>query len=465
MKTDPIPHLAKLAPGALGIPPRFDDAQAAQRHLQAQGISYVLAQFVDIHGVAKAKSVPVAHLPSVFGAGAGFAGFAISGVGIEPHGPDFMAVGDLSTLTAVPWQPGLARAVCDGHVQGQPWACDSRVTLKKQVARLAAQGWTLFTGLEPEFSLLRRSEDGALLPADPSDTLAKPCYDYKGLSRIRTFLERLSDNLRAVGIDVYQIDHEDANGQFELNFTYADCLTSADHFVFFKMAACEIANELGYVCSFMPKPFANRPGNGMHMHLSIGDGQRNLFENKADPRGLHLSPMAYHFLGGLLAHAPALTALCAPSVNSYKRLVVGRSLTGATWAPAYISYGDNNRSSMVRVPKGRLELRLPDGSANPYLATAAVIAAGLDGIARELDPGPPRNVNLYEWTPAQLAEAGIGLLPQNLGAALDSLEADTVVCDALGPVAQEFLKLKRMEWLEYQRHVSDWEVRQYLEFY
>jgi glutamine synthetase len=203
----------------------------------------------------------------------------------------------------------------------------------------------------------------------------------------------------------------------------------------------------------------------MHMHMSIGDGQRNLFSDKSDVRGLELSTLAYQFLGGLLAHAPALTALCAPTVNSYKRLVVGRSLTGATWAPAYITYGDNNRSSMIRIPKGRLELRLPDGAANPYLATAAVIAAGLDGIDRQLDPGVPQNTNLYEWSEQALADAGIGLLPQNLGSALDALEADPLICDALGPVSQEFLKLKRMEWLEYQRHVSDWEIKQYLEFF
>jgi glutamine synthetase len=231
------------------------------------------------------------------------------------------------------------------------------------------------------------------------------------------------------------------------------------------MAASEIANEMGLVCSFMPKPFANRPGNGMHMHVSLIDGQKNLFQDKSDPKGLELSEMAYHFLGGLLAHAPALTALCAPTVNSYKRLVVGRSLTGATWAPAYISYGDNNRSTMVRIPKGRLELRLGDGSCNPYLATAAVIAAGLDGIAKKTDPGAPRNVNLYEWSEAQLKEAGIGLLPQNLDAALDALQADSVICEALGPVAGEFLKYKRMEWIEYMRFVSDWEIRQYLEFF
>lgn len=455
------------AANAAQLPPpqRFTHVKDAQRHLTEQGVGYVLAQFVDIHGVAKAKSVPVAHLPTVLSDGAGFAGFAIWGVGIDPHGPDFMAVGDLATISLVPWQPGLARIVCEGHVNGEPWHYDSRVTLRRQIDRLSAKGWTLFTGLEPEFSLLKRGIEGRIEPCDASDSLAKPCYDYKGLSRTRVFLERLSDALRSVGIDVYQIDHEDANGQFELNYTYTDCLTSCDHFIFFKMAASEIANELGLICSFMPKPFSNRPGNGMHMHLSIGDGQRNLFQDKADPRGLELSKMAYHFLGGLLAHAPALSALCAPTVNSYKRLVVGRSLTGATWAPAYISYGDNNRSCMVRIPKGRLELRLPDGAANPYLATAAVIAAGLDGIERELDPGEPCNANLYEWSEAQLKEAGIGLLPQNLDAALNALEGDTVIRQALGPVADEFIKLKRMEWIEYMRHVSEWEIKSYLEFF
>lgn len=460
MNAASTPVTAELVP-----PQRFGSVEEAQRYLKSHGVHYVLAQFVDIHGVAKAKSVPVEHLGTVLSEGAGFAGFAICGVGIEPHGPDFMARGDLATLSLVPWQPGLARIVCEGHVNDAPWEFDSRVTLKKQVARLAAQGLLMHTGLEPEFSLLVRKADGSIAPCDPSDTLPKPCYDYKGLSRTRAYLEKLSNVLRASGIDVYQIDHEDANGQFEINYTYTDCVTSCDHYIFFKMAASEIANEMGLVCSFMPKPFANRPGNGMHMHVSLSDGSRNLFQDKSDPQGLELSPMAYHFLGGLLDHAPALTALCAPTVNSYKRLVVGRSLTGATWAPAYISYGDNNRSTMVRIPKGRLELRLGDGSCNPYLATAAVIAAGLDGIAHKTDPGVPRNVNLYEWSEAQLCDAGIGLLPQNLSEALDALEADRVICEALGPVAGEFLKYKRMEWIEYMRFVSDWEIRQYLEFF
>ena len=437
----------------------------AKQFLEKHAVKYVLAQFVDIHGAAKTKAVPVSHYDDIIGAGAGFAGFAVWGLGIEPHGPDYMAVGDSSTLSLVPWQPGYARIACDGHVHGKPWDFDSRVTLKRQLEKIKARGWTFYTGLEPEFSLLKRNAAGKIVPCDDTDTLAKPCYDYKGLARVSAFFEKLVDGLRSVGIDVYQIDHEDANGQFEINYTYTDCLTSCDHYIFFKMAASQIANEMGLICSFMPKPFANLPGNGMHMHMSMGDGKRNLFEDASDSRGLKLSPMAYHFLGGVLKHARALSAICAPTVNSYKRLVVGRSLTGATWAPAYISYGDNNRSSMVRGPGGRLELRLPDGACNPYLATAAVLAAGLDGIDKQIDPGEPHNTNLYELSPAQLKEQGIEVLPQNLLAALEALEADTVIRDSLGPVADEFLKLKHMEWVEYMRHVSDWELASYLEFF
>jgi len=437
----------------------------AQQFLMDNQIDYVLAQFVDIHGIAKTKAVPVDHFEDILSGGAGFAGFAVWGLDIEPNGPDFMAVGDLSTLSRVPWQPGYARIACNGHVKGQPWPLDTRVVLKEQIKRLEARGYILYTGLEPEFSLLRKDEAGNIIPNDASDTLLKPCYDYKGLSRNRKFLELLTASLRQVNMDVYQIDHEDANGQFEINYTYTDCLTSADHYVLFKMAAAEIANELGMICSFMPKPFSNRPGNGMHMHMSISDGKTNLFADESDARGLGLSRLAYHFLGGILAHAPALAAICAPTVNSYKRLVVGRSLSGATWAPAYISYGDNNRSAMVRIPHGRLELRLPDGSCNPYLATAAVIIAGLDGIDRELEPGEPHNQNLYALNPEELKAAGIRILPQNLHEALQALEQDVLLCQALGPVAGEFLRLKHMEWVEYMRHVSDWEIKNYLEFF
>jgi glutamine synthetase len=430
-------------------------------------IKYILAQFVDIHGVAKTKSVPAHCLTDVVEKGAGFAGFAVWGLGMEPHGPDFLARGDLKTLSIVPWQPGYARIVCDGYVNGAPHPYDSRVVLKRQLKLLEDRGWTLNTGLEPEFSLFNRNSDGSLEPVDSSDVLAKPCYDYKGLSRSREFLETLVDALQQVDFDVYQIDHEDANGQFEINYTYGDALESADRFTFVRMAAGEIANDLGMVCSFMPKPSSDRTGNGMHFHLSITDESgKNLFNDDSDVNSMGLSKMAYHFTAGILHHAKALCAIAAPTVNSYKRLVVGGSASGSTWAPAYIAYGDNNRSAMVRVPYGRLEFRLPDSGCNPYLVHAALIAAGMDGIERELEPGEPQNINLYALSETERKEKGIEILPQNLNEALDALEADTVLTERLGQeIVGEFIKVKRAEWIEYSRHVSDWELKHYAEFF
>lgn len=439
----------------------------AKKFLKANDIKFILAQFVDIHGSAKAKAVPAEHLDMVLTDGAGFAGFALWGFGMGPHGPDYMAVGELSTLQPIPWMPGFARMATYGHVHGKPYPYDTRLALKNQLDKLGKRGLTLYTGIEPEFMLLKRNADGSVAPADATDALEKPCYDYKGLARSAAFLERLVDGVKAVGLDVYQIDHEDANAQFEVNFTYSDALTTADRYVVFKMAASEIAHQMGLVATFMPKPFSDRTGTGAHFHISVGDAKtKNLFLDAKDKRGLGLSKMGYHFLGGLLEHARALTALCAPSINSYKRLVVGRALSGATWAPAYVTYGDNNRTCMVRVPYGRLELRLADGSCNPYLATVAILAAGFDGVDKKSDPGEPNNTNLYEWSPEALAKAGIGVLPQNLNEALDALEADSVLTQAIGKdLAEEFIRLKRMEWVEYSRHVSSWEVERYLEFF
>ncbi len=441
--------------------------QQAKKWFADNEIRYVLAQFVDIHGAAKAKAVPVEHYDMVLGDGAGFAGFALWGFGMGPHGPDYMGVGDPKTLCALPWMPGFARVACDGHVRGQPYPYCSRVALKNQLKRLESKGLTMYAGIEPEFMLLKRKEGGGYAPFDDTDTLDKPCYDYKGLSRATAILDEISTSMRAVDVDVYQIDHEDGNGQFEVNFTYADVLKTADNFLLFKMAASEIARKHGVVASFMPKPFSNRTGTGAHFHISMGNKKTpNLFYDKSDKRGLALSTMGYQFLAGILVHARALTAICAPTVNSYKRLVVGRSLSGATWAPAYIAYGDNNRTACVRIPGGRIEMRLPDGAANPYLAGAAILAAGLDGIERRLDPGEPLNENLYEMSSKELKRRKIGLLPQSLAEALDALEADEVVKAGIGgDLAKEFLTVKRMEWIEYSRHVSDWETARYVEMF
>ena len=439
----------------------------ARKFLKKNNIQFVLAQFVDIHGSAKAKCVPVGHFEALLTTGAGFAGFAIWGLGMGPHGPEYTAVGDLSTLTLLPWMPGYARIACDGHVLGKPYEYCPRVALRAQVKKLDAMGLTMFTGIEPEFMLLDRKADGSIAPFDSTDTLDKPCYDYKGLARRSDYLGKLVSALQMAGLDVYQIDHEDANGQFEVNFTYGDCLRSADNYTLFKMAATEIAHAMGMVCTFMPKPFSNRAGTGSHFHISVGDAKtKNLFHDDKDKQGMGLSKTGYHFLAGILAHARGLAALAAPSVNSYKRLVVGRSLSGATWAPAYVTYGDNNRTAMVRVPYGRLELRLPDGSCNPYLVTAGIIAAGLDGIKKKLDPGPANNTNLYDLSPEQVAAQGIPILPQNLNEAIDAFAADAVLRDAVGEnLSNEFIRLKRMEWVEYSRHVSAWETNRYLEFF
>jgi glutamine synthetase len=435
--------------------------------LSEKQIKFILAQFVDIHGSAKAKAVPVEHLDMILNEGAGFAGFALWGFGMGPEGPDYMAMGDLDTLAPIPWMPGFARIATYGHVRGERYAFDSRSVLKAALDQLAARGMTLYTGIEPEFMLLKKLPDGHVAPVDDTDRLDKPCYDYKGLARSSEFLAELVDSVRPLGLDVYQIDHEDGNGQYEVNFTYSDAFTTADRYILFKMAASEIAHKFGMIATFMPKPFPNRTGTGAHFHLSLGNaGTKNLFFDNKDPRGLGLSTTAYHFLGGLMRHAPALTAICAPTVNSYKRLVVGRALSGATWAPAYITYGDNNRTCFVRIPYGRLELRLPDGSCNPYLATVAILAAGLDGIDQKLDPGEPHNVNLYEVGTEALKREGVKVLPQNLNEALDALESDEVLTRAIGPeLTKEFIMLKRMEWVEYQRHVSPWEVERYLEMF
>ncbi|MEM8499205.1 MAG: type III glutamate--ammonia ligase [Pseudomonadota bacterium] len=441
--------------------------EQANQFLKDNNVKFVLAQFVDIHGVAKTKSVPAHCLVDVVNEGAGFAGFAVWGLGQEPHSPDFMARGDLNSLSLVPWQPGYARIACTGHVNEKPYALDSRQVLLTQIERLNERGWTLNTGLEPEFCLMKRDEQGKIVLADDTDRLDKPCYDYKGLSRSRVFLEKFVGSLQEIGLDVYQIDHEDANGQFEINYTYADALTSCDRFVLVRMAGSEIANEMGMICSFMPKPTAKRTGNGMHMHMSIAtEDNDNIFSDDSDKNNLGLSQTAYHFMGGLIHHAKALCAIAAPTVNSYKRLVVGNALSGATWAPAYISYGDNNRSSMVRVPYGRLEFRLADAGCNPYLIHAAVIAAGLDGVDRELDPGTPKNINHYTQTAAELADMGVGTLPQSLKEALDALAQDTLFSEQLGSgIINEFANLKTMEWIEYQRQVSEWELEHYAEFF
>jgi glutamine synthetase len=424
---------------------------ALQQRLEAQGVHTLLVQFTDLHGVAKGKWVPLSHLADVLGSGAGFAGPSIAGTGLPRTGPrsEYYARGDAATATVMPWQPGVARIVGDGFVDGEPFDACPRQVLKRALARLAGHGLLLKTGIEPEFFLLK-NEGGRWLPADDADRLDKPSYDLKSLPRQAGFLHALHAALAAAGLDVLQLDHEDAHGQYEVNFAYDDALASCDHVMLFKLAAHALAEARGMVFSMMAKPFANQPGSGLHFHASLWrDGRL------ADGVGRH-------FIGGVLEHAAALCALAAPTVNSYKRLVVGESLSGTTWAPAYVAHGPNNRTALVRTLPGRFEWRLPDASANPYLATAALIAAGIDGIERRLDPGPATGDDLFRLSLSEIRARGIPVLPQSLAEACDALAADEVICSALGPtLAAEFLQAKRAEALSYARHVSAWELDRY----
>jgi glutamine synthetase len=432
--------------------PSAPEVQALQRRLADQGVHTLLVQFADVHGTAKGKLLPLAQLPELLSTGAGFAGPSIWGTALPRTGPrsEYYARGDANTATALPWMPGVARIVGDGFVAGAPFDACPRQVLRRQLSRLAEQGLSLQTGIEPEFFLLKQGADGAWLPADDADRLAKPSYDLKSLARQGGFLHALRLALEAAGLTVLQSDHEDAHGQYEVNFLHADALTSADNLMLFKLAAHQLAEERGCIFSMMPKPFADQPGSGLHFHVSLWrDGQ--VAQGVAGP-----------FIAGVLAHAPALAAIAAPTVNSYKRLTVGPSISGTSWAPASIAHGPNNRTALVRTLPQRFEWRLPDAAANPYLATAALVAAGLDGIARGLDPGPAVTDDLFDLPQAEQRARGIGLLPQTLGAALDALQADEVICAALGStLAPEFLRLKRDEALAHARHISAWELARY----
>jgi glutamine synthetase len=418
--------------------------------LRTRGVHTLLVQFTDVNGVAKGKFVPIEHLDDVLTTGAGFAGPSIAGTGLPRIGPraEYFARGDIATAMSLPWMPGYARIVGDGFVDNAPFDACPRQVLHRAVAALAKQDLTMQVGIEPEFFLLRKHA-GQWVAADADDRLDKPSYDLKTLPRQAPFLRALHHALAQCGLDVLQLDHEDARSQYEVNFRHAEPIASADKLMLFKLAAHAIAESHGMLLSMMPKPFADQPGSGMHFHVSLWRGKENAFDQHGSA-----------FIAGVLAHAPALCAIAAPTVNSYKRLQPALSRSGSSWVPALASHGPNNRTAMVRTLPGRFEWRLPDASANPYLAMAALIAAGLDGIARRLDPGPPCTVDLTESPPP--ASSCASRLPRDLHEAAGALEADEVISAALGPTLQrEFVRLKREEHVQHAAHVSAWELDRY----
>jgi glutamine synthetase len=438
-----------------------------------RGVEFFFAQFVELNGKPNAKLVPAHHLDDLVNDGAGFAGFAAGDIGQGPHDPDMIAMPDISSLTVLPWNPKVARFACDVQVEGEEWPYCPRTILRHQLERAKSMGYEFRIGAELEYFLVKQGEDGTLQVADPLDTLGQPCYDMRGLSRSLDFVTEVSSNLTELGWDNYATDHEDANGQFEQNFQFADALVTCDRAVFFRYMVETMAQQRDIMATFMPKPFSHLTGSGCHFHMSLWDGDRNLFDAdpKDDPRGLGLSELAYQFMGGLKAHAKAYIAFTAPTVNSYKRLVIGAPTSGATWAPVYVAYGYNNRTMMLRVPEaGRIEDRTVDGSCNPYLAATAVLAAGLDGIENGLDAGDPTDLNMYETTPEQRAELGIETLPPNLFEAATNAEECKVLRDAFGSARDEdyldyYVRCKRRDWQRAHEEITEWERDHYLQLF
>ncbi len=415
-------------------------------------VRYFLIAFVDLFGTMRAKIVPTSAIESVAESGAGFAGFA-AWFDMTPADPDVLVVPDPDTVITLPWKPGVAWVTGDLIMDGKPVEQNPRQVLKRVITNGVKAGYGMKTGVECEYFLI--SSDGTAI-SDVADRQAKPCYDQQALMRRYDIVAEICDAMVSLGWKPYQNDHEDANGQFEMNWEYDDVLVTADRHAFFKFMVKSIAEKHGLRATFMPKPFANLTGSGCHMHTSLWSvkNRKNLFKDENGELGL--SKAAYHFIGGVMHSAEALCAITNPVVNSYKRINAPPTLSGATWSPNTISYAGNNRTHMIRIPEsGRFELRLADGAANPYLLPAAVLAAGLDGLTNTRNPGKRLDINMY--TEGDKAK-GAKKLPLNLLDALRALEKSTVLKAAFGDaVIASYVKLKHADWNDYCRHLTDWE--------
>jgi glutamine synthetase len=431
------------------------------------GVKYCFSAYVDLHGRPKGKCVPIEHVGQMLLGSELYTGAALDGVPQDISDDEVAAMPDAGRALQMPWNPEIAWFPSDLYLRGAPFEADSRGILKRQLAAAADLGFVFNTGVEPEFYILKTGEDGRPVPTNPADTQAKPCYDVRLTLESFPYVREIVEGMNALGFDVYSFDHEDGNGQWEIDFTYADALTTADRITFLKMMVGEIARKHGYFATWMPKPFGDRTGSGAHLNMSLADAASgaNLFAAKDDPKGLGLSPLGYQFIAGVLRHAEAITAVIAPTVNSYKRLVKRGAMSGSTWAPVFACYGNNNRTNMLRVPMGggRVECRAADSMMNAYLGAAMVLAAGLEGIREGLDPGEPHRENLYNYSEAERLERGIRFLPRTLGDAVDAFEADPLSRAVFGEAMfQAFVDFKRAEFEEYQTHVSDWEMQRYL---
>ncbi|MEM9425830.1 MAG: type III glutamate--ammonia ligase [Pseudomonadota bacterium] len=421
-----------------------------------KGVKYFMISFTDLFGGQRAKLVPAQAIADMQEEGAGFAGFA-AWLDMTPADPDMLAVPDPSSVIQLPWKPEVAWVAANCVMEDAEVAQAPRNVLRRLLAQAEGQGLYVKTGVEAEFFLL--TADGSEI-SDPYDTAEKPCYDQGAVMRRYDVIAEICDYMLDLGWGPYQNDHEDANGQFEMNWEFDDALRTADKHSFFKFMVKSVAEKHGLRATFMPKPIERLTGNGCHTHISVWnkDGTTNVFAGDGDgPTGeVGLSEQGKHFLGGIMAHAEAMVAITNPTVNSYKRINAPVTTSGATWAPNTVTWTGNNRTHMVRVPApGRFELRLPDGAANPYLLQAVIIAAGLSGLASKADPGPRRDIDMY-------AEGhmltDVTRLPLNLLDALRAFDADADLKANLGDeFAAAFLKLKTREWNAFANHFSSWE--------
>ncbi|EKU99054.1 glutamine synthetase [Leptolyngbya sp. PCC 7375] len=449
------------------LKPLSAELQSLQNSLQEKGVKYAMASFVDIHGMCKGKVVPMSHFDRMVQGSELFTGAALDGVPQEINDDEVGTMPDPNSATVLPWNPELVWFASDLHLVGQPFAGCCRTILKTVLKQAAEMGYRFNLGIETEFFIFQETDTG-FGPVSDRDTLPKAAYALPTVLDNYKILDKIVSAMNGLGWDVYSFDHEDAQGQFETDFTYCDALKMADRLTFFRFMVKELAREEGYFASFMPKPFANQTGSGAHYNMSLADLEtgKNLFEDANDPSGL--SKLGYQFIAGVLNHAKAIVSVTCPTVNSYKRLVRKGSMSGFTWAPVYVCYGNNNRTNMLRIPLGggRVECRAADISTNLYLGAAMILAAGLEGIREGIDPGAPHTENMYLYSLEELKAMGIETLPKTLGEAISAFAADPLSKEVMGPLMYKtYVDFKTQEWEEYHCHVSDWEIQRYLKFF
>jgi len=416
------------------------------------GVKYFFVSFVDLFGVLRSKLVPATAIDEIQSEGAGFAGFA-TWLDMSPADSDMFGMPDGDSVIQLPWNKEIAWVASDLYMDGKPVEASPRIALKRQIEKASKKGLYMKSGVECEFFLV--NHDGTAL-SDERDTQEKPCYDSSALMRRYDVITEICDSMIALGWKPYQNDHEDANGQFEMNWDFSDCLITADRHAFFKFMTKTIAEKHGLRATFMPKPFTYLTGNGCHCHISIWDkaGKKNMFLDHKDELGL--SKTGYDFLGGVMESADKMAAIFNPTVNSYKRINGSVTTSGATWSPSSITWAGNNRTHMVRVPgKGRFELRLMDGATNPYLLQAAILLLGMDGVNNKRDPGKRLDINMY----TEGHKAGkVKKLPLNLLDAIRELDKSKIIREGFGDeLINSYVKLKNHEWTSYNKYLSTWE--------